>query len=328
VIISKTPFRISFVGGGTDLSVFYKKEPGRVISTSINRYMYVLVKRQTCIVEYKYRINWSSPEFCNSIDEIQHPIVRESLKMLNINFPIEISTFSDIPAQTGLGSSSAFAVGLLNALCKLIGKKVDKHSLAEMAYKVEVGMVGRSMGSQDHFSCSYGGMNVIDFHSDGRVDVTPASCTKNEREILETKIILFYTNIKRNASKILKVQESETLKKFNTLKKMKELVRPLEESIPIGDDRFGRILHENWMLKKEVSKLISSDQIDSYYKLAIDSGAIGGKLLGAGLGGFLMFFVNAKDKQSVIEAMDGLYCLDIEFEENGTRIVYNEADLL
>lgn len=328
MIISKTPFRISFVGGGTDLQAFYEKEPGRVLSTSIDRYIYVLVKKQTSMFEFKYRVNWSASEFCNSIDEIKHPIVREALRLLSIDFAIEISTFSDIPAQTGLASSSAFTVGLLNALCVLIGKKVDKHMLAEMAYKVEVELVGRSMGSQDHFSCAFGGMNIIDFHSDGTVKVTPVSCSKDEKDKLQKKIVLFYTNIQRNASDVLKVQEAETLKKFDILRKMKELVGPLEKSLSTGSDQFGHLLHKNWALKKQVSKLVSSDLIDSYYKLGIDSGAIGGKLLGAGSGGFLLFFINEKNKSLLVKALDHLYCLDVDFEEEGTKIVFNEMDFL
>ena len=328
MIISKTPFRISFVGGGTDLKVFYEKEPGRVLSTTINRYIYVLVKKQTSMFEFKYRVNWSASEFCNTIEEIKHPIVREALRLLNINFAVEISTFSDIPSQTGLASSSAFTVGLLNALCVLIGREVDKHMLAQMAYQVEVEMVGRSMGSQDHFSCAYGGLNIIDFYSDASVQVTPVSCSKYKRDELQKKIVLFYTNIQRNASEVLKVQESETAKKFDTLRKMKELVSPLEDAISINNDQFGQLLHQNWILKKQVSRLISSDKIDSYYNLGIDSGATGGKLLGAGSGGFLMFFVNEENKKSVISALDHLYCLDVEFEEEGTKIVFDEMDLL
>ena len=154
------------------------------------------------------------------------------------------------------------------------------------------------------------------------------SCTKDEKDKLQKKIVLFYTNIQRNASDVLKVQESETLKKFDILRKMKELVGPLEESISIGDDQFGYLLHKNWVLKKQVTKLVSSNIIDSYYKLGIDSGAIGGKLLGAGSGGFLLFFINEKNKRSLVSALDHLYCLDVDFEEEGTKIVFNEMDLL
>ena len=189
MIISRTPFRISFVGGGTDIRSFYSEEPGQVLSTSIDKYIYVVVKRQIGIVEHKYRINWSKVEFCNRIEDIEHPIVREALKLMEIDFPIEITTFADIPAGTGLGSSSAFSVGLMNALYALKGQMVTKHILASDAAKIEINKLKRSMGKQDHYASSYGDLNVITFNPDEKVDIEPVFYSSKTHRKLEKNLI-------------------------------------------------------------------------------------------------------------------------------------------
>ena len=207
MIITRTPFRISFAGGGTDLRAYYSKEPGKVISTSIDKYIYVVIKRQIGIVEHKYRINWSKAEFKNTIDEIEHPIVKEALRMFEIDFPIEITTFSDIPGQTGLGSSSAFAVGLVHALHALKGEMVSKDSIAVSAAHIEVDILGRSMGKQDHYASAYGNLNTFTFNKDESVTVEPVPYHPEVRSLIEQNLLLFYLKSKRNASKILEIQE-------------------------------------------------------------------------------------------------------------------------
>jgi D-glycero-alpha-D-manno-heptose-7-phosphate kinase len=329
MIISRTPFRISFVGGGTDLRSFYSEEPGQVLSTSIDKYIYVVVKRQIGIVEYKYRINWSTVEFKNRIEDIEHPIVREALILMGIDFPIEITTFADIPAGTGLGSSSSFTVGLLQALYALKGQMVTKYKLAEFAARIEMDVLRRRMGKQDHYAAAYGDLNVLTFQADEKVLVDPVFYAPEVRQRLEARLLLFYTAVKRDASDILQVQDVETAKKRGVLQQMKALVNPLRETIVSGENlsRFGEILHENWRLKQSLTDLISTREVDRCYAKALTAGAIGGKLLGAGGGGFLLFYVEPHKQQAVKEAMGDLYHMQFAFDEGGSRITYYDRSL-
>ena len=323
MIISRTPFRISFVGGGTDLRVFYKKEFGQVLSTTINKYIYVAVKRQTEIVDFKYRINWSKVEFTNNIDDIEHPIIREAFRMLNIDFPCEVTTFADIPAKSGLGSSSSFSVGLLNALYALKGQMVKKETLAKQAAEIEIDILKRNMGKQDHYAAAYGGINIITFNSDETVRVDPIIKDYNSLQDLAGKLLLFFTGQTRDASEILKSQTKATAEKFEILKKMRNLVPKLKKTIENEDhNSFGQLLHENWLLKKSITNDISNGEIEEYYKKAMDGGAIGGKLLGAGGGGFLCFYANQNKQKNVKNSLSELYNLEYEFENAGTQITY------
>ena len=324
MIISRTPFRISFVGGGTDLRSFYAEEPGQVLSTSIDKYIYVVVKRQLGIVEYKYRVNWSQVEFCNHIEDISHPIIREALQMMEIDFPVEITTFADIPAGTGLGSSSAFAVGLMHALYALKGQNVTKYQLAEDAASIEVGKLKRTMGKQDHFASSYGDLNVITFFANEAVSVDPVFYSLDIHRQLEERILLFYTRVKRNASDVLQVQDRKTPKRREVLRSMKKLVAPLRNALSESGDisLVGEILHENWQLKRSLTDIISSSEIDAYYDVALGAGATGGKLLGAGGGGFLMFYVEPEYQAAVIDSLGGLFNVRVGLDTSGTRITY------
>ena len=324
MIITRTPFRISFAGGGTDLKEYYAEEDGCVLSTSINKFIYVIIKRQIGIVEHKYRINWSKVEFCNTIEEIEHPIVREALKMFKIDYPIEITTLSDIPGQTGLGSSSAFSVGLVHALHALKGQMVTKHVIATEAAHIEVNLLGRSMGKQDHYASAYGNFNVFTFCANEVVWVEPVFYRPEVKAVLEKKLMLFYTSIKRDASDVLELQERQTQKKRSVLREMQSLVDPMRSIISNGVnlEKFGEILHDGWELKRSVTEEISSIDIDSYYQKARDAGAVGGKLLGAGGGGFLLFYVEEKNQQAVIDALSDLYYLPVGFDNSGTRITY------
>lgn len=323
MIISRTPFRISFVGGGTDLRAFYQKEFGQVLSTSINKYIYVAVKRQTDIVDYKYRINWSKVEFRHKIDEIEHPIVRECFRFLDIDFPCEVTTFADIPAKSGLGSSSSFAVGLLNALYALKGEMIDKKTLAEQSSKIEVDILKRNMGKQDHYAAAYGGMNIITFNKDESVEITPIIKDRNSLNTLQDKLLLFFTGSTRDASVILKSQTEKTEEKYETLKKMRDLVPVMKKTIEMNDyDGFGSLLHQNWLLKKSITNDISNNDIDEYYQSGLNGGALGGKLLGAGGGGFLCLYANEKSQKDVINNISDLYNLPFKFENLGTQITY------
>ena len=324
MIITRTPFRISFAGGGTDLKAYYAKEEGKVISTSIDKYIYVVIKRQIGIVEHKYRINWSKVEFKSSINDIEHPIVREALRLFGIDFPIEITTFTDIPGQTGLGSSSAFAVGLVHALHALKGEMVSKNTIAATAANIEVDILGRSMGKQDHYASAYGNLNTFTFNKDGTVNVEPVLYRPEVRDIIEKNLNLFYLKSKRNASKILEVQEQNTPQIFNNLTELKRFVDPLREIFSSGLDinNFGELLHQSWLIKKDLTDVISSIEIDTYYQKALDNGALGGKLLGAGGGGFLLLYVEEQNQQAVVDALSNLYHLNVGFDQGGTRITY------
>jgi D-glycero-alpha-D-manno-heptose-7-phosphate kinase len=324
MIITRTPFRISFAGGGTDLKAYYAKEEGKVISTSIDKYIYVVIKRQIGIVEHKYRINWSKVEFKNSINEIEHPIVREALRLFGIDFPIEITTFADIPGQTGLGSSSAFAVGLVHALHALKGEMVSKNTIAATAATIEVDILGRSMGKQDHYASAYGNLNTFTFNKNGTVNVEPVLYRPEVTSLIEKNLNLFYLKSKRNASKILEIQEQNTPQIFNNLTKLKGFVDPLREIFSSGLDinKFGEMLHQSWLIKKGLTDVISSTEIDTYYQKALDNGALGGKLLGAGGGGFLLIYVEEQKQQAVVDALSNLFHLNVGFDQGGTRITY------
>ena len=324
MIISRTPFRVSFVGGGTDLKEFYAQEEGQVLSTAINKYVYVVVKRQIGIVEYKYRINWSQVEFKNKIEEIDHPIVREALKIFNIDFPIEVTTFADVPAGTGLGSSSSFAVGLVHALSALKGEMITKAELASLAGNIEVDILGRTMGKQDHYAAAYGNINVIKFHTDSSVSIEPVFHSPETAEKLADNLMIFYTEQKRDASEVLKKQATQTAEKIDSLREMKNLVEPLRNTISSENNlgEFGRILHRNWQLKRSITSEISTKSIDQIYEKAREAGAIGGKILGAGGGGFLLFYVEKNNQNKVRDALSDLFVMPIRVDKAGSRITY------
>ena len=326
MIITRTPFRVSFFGGGTDLKSFYKKRSGQVLSAAIDKYLYVVVKKKLGIVEYKYRVNWSTVEFTNKISNIKNPVARECLRYFNINYPIEITTFADIPANTGLGSSSAFTVGLVNALYALKGKKVSKKKIATTAAKIEIDMIGRKIGKQDHFACCYGGLNIFKFYSNETVKVLPLNILKKNINKLEKNIILFYTKIKRNSHKVLKVQQNINKLQFNSLNEMKDLVDKSKKIIignKIDMKSFGSLLNISWKKKKKVNKNSSNKIIDEFYDKALYSGAYGGKLLGAGSGGFLMFIANKKIQKKIIKNLSKLNYLNLKFDYSGTKVTYN-----
>lgn len=325
MIITRTPFRISFFGGGSDLRNFYKKTNGEVLSAAIDKYLYVVVKKKLGIVEHKYRINWSKVEFTNSINKIKNPVARECLKYFNIDYPIEITTFADIPANTGLGSSSAFTVGLVNALFALEGKQASKYEIASVASKIEIDLLGRKIGKQDHFACCYGKLNNFVFRKDETVEINPIVASKKNLKNLENAIILLYTNQKRNSETILKNQYNLKKKQYNDLLKIKEFVKISKKMIidkNFNINKFGKLLGKSWELKKKINKSSTNSIIDRYYKSAIKSGAYGGKLLGAGNGGFIMLLSNKKSQKKIIRNLGKLKKISIKFDDGGTRITY------
>jgi D-glycero-alpha-D-manno-heptose-7-phosphate kinase len=301
-----------------------------VISTGIQRYLYVVVRHQAEFVEHRYRINWSRTEFCDEIDEIQNPIAREVFRKFGVEQPIELTTFSDIPAGTGLGSSSAFSVGLINALHALNGERVTKYALATEAAAIELDVLERSMGKQDHFAAAYGSFNVYTFNADETVTVEPVYYDPDVVESLNSSLMLFYMGDQRDASGVLKAQAAVADEKQGVLSAMCDMVDPMVEILSGRGDLsdVGPMLHESWMLKRSITEQVSNDEIDTAYGRAMEAGAAGGKLAGAGGGGFLMFFVEPSRQQEVATALTGMPFIKPRFDTAGSRITYYEPDRL
>lgn len=324
MIISRTPLRISFVGGGTDLRAFYKKEPGAVVSTAINKYMYVAVNKK---FDDKIRLSYTRTEMVDSVNELKHELVREAMKLTGVTSGVEITTMADIPAAgTGLGSSSSLTVGVLNALYAYQGKHKEASLLAREACQIEIDILKEPIGKQDQYSAAYGGLNYIEFRPDEEVIVDPLPCHQETRERLEKRLILFYTGLTRKANAILNEQQARSEEKFETLKKMKEIALELKNcrSEEYLLDHFGDFLHRNWELKKGLVTSISNSQIDAYYQKALKAGAEGGKILGAGGGGFLLLYCKERRQNEVREALKELKETPLRFEPQGSKIVYLE----
>jgi D-glycero-alpha-D-manno-heptose-7-phosphate kinase len=324
MIISRTPFRVSFVGGGTDLREFYTETYGAVTSTAIDKYMYVTVNRVSSYFDYKIRVSYSKTELVKKVKEVRHPIVREALMLMGLDGGLEIHSMADIPSQTGLGSSSSFTVGLLNALHAFKGEHASAEQLAQEACNIEIELLKEPIGKQDQYIAAYGGLKHIRFNPDETVYVDPIICSPDTREALFSNLMMFFTGWSRPASAILSKQKKATADKIGVLTKMRDLTNDLNAVLTSGKDldRFGRILHENWMLKRELVGGISNTGIDAYYKKACDAGALGGKLLGAGGGGFLLFYVEKQNHDRVRKALGDLMEVEVNFEPQGSKIIY------
>lgn len=326
MIISKTPLRISFVGGGSDIDVFYKKEKGAVVSTTIDKYIYITVNKK---FDNKIRASYSITEIVNNVDQLKHSLIKESLKLLNLDGGIEITSISDIPSEgTGLGSSSSYTVGLLNVLHVYKTEYASAERLAQEACKIEIETLKKPIGKQDQYAAAYGGLNYIQFNADGSVFVEPVICKKETMEKLEKNLLLFYTSITRSSNKILFEQkrnmETQGVKN-EILKQMVKLAQEMKIALSQNDlNQFGELLHKNWMLKKKMANSISSPQIDQWYNIARRNGAIGGKILGGGGGGFLLFYAPQLRHRQIIRSLSMLRSIPFEFEPQGSRIIYME----
>ena len=323
MVISKTPLRMSFVGGGSDMPSFYRNFGGAVLSTTIDKYIYINVNEK---FDDGIRIAYSKTEDVNSISEIDHKLVKASLKYLNINGGVEITSIADIPAKgTGLGSSSSFTVGLLNALNAYKGIYSSDERLAIDSCKIEIDLCREPIGKQDQYAASFGGFNLIEFKKDDSVIVKPVITSPKKINEIEDNTILFYTGITRSASSILVQQNKEILHndtKQKTLLKMVDLAYDLYNEIQNGSDVFGEILHENWLLKKSITRGISNNFIDECYDTSISAGAIGGKILGAGAGGFLLFYAPKEFHKKIESALAKLRRIDFGFDKTGSQIIY------
>ncbi len=326
MIITRTPFRISFFGGGTDYPVFYKEHGGAVLSTTINKYCYITCRYLPPFFDHKFRIRYSKKEETKTIDEIVHPSVRECFNYMKVEKGVEIVHTGDIPALSGIGSSSSFTVGLLNALYALRGEVVTKRRLAFDAIHIEQDLIGEPVGSQDQTAAAFGGFNHIE--CGGRkegifVQTIPIEVKK--LDYLQSYLLLYFTGFPRYASEVSKEQVLQTPQKVRELHLMKDMV---DEAINILNGpmeqihEFGKLLHESWMIKRHLTRLISNDDIDNMYQAAIGAGAIGGKLCGAGGGGFMLLFVPPENQAKVKEKMKNLLLVPMRFENLGSHLVF------
>jgi len=327
MIITKTPFRISFFGGGTDYPPWFRKNSGAVLATTIDKYCYISVRHLPQFFEHKHRIVYSHIENVSSIDEIRHPAVRAVLAHASVSKGLEIHHDGDLPARSGLGSSSAFTVGLVHALKALDGKRSSKLELAKEAIHIEQNVIGENVGSQDQVSVAYGGFNRIDFHRDDSFTVEPLIISSYRSQLLHSHLMLCFTGFSRIASEIAKSKIANLGKRENELHKMYEMV---DEGIAILQDTnrsiedFGRLLHDGWQYKRSLSDQVTTPEIDAIYSAAIKEGALGGKILGAGGGGFMLLFAPPDRHQAIREKLHDLVHVPFNFESAGSRVVLYE----
>ncbi len=323
LVVTRTPLRVSFAGGGTDLPGFYERDYGAVLSTTIDQYLYVTVKRHNELFHEGFRLNYSQTEHVDRLDEIQNHIARECLRLLQVEPPMYISTVADLPEFSGLGSSSSFAVGLLNALHAFQGKRLSASQLAEEASHIEVDVLQRPIGKQDHYAAAFGGFNFFRFQADGGVTVEPQRLASSAVERLFAHLMMFWTGMRRDAAVILSEQQRNTPQKLDLLQAMRGHAQQLQGLLRNGFDPlvFGRVLDESWRLKRRLASTITNHRIDAWYDQARQAGAVGGKLCGAGGGGFLLFVMPPECKAPVREAMGELTEVPIQYEAQGSRIL-------
>jgi D-glycero-alpha-D-manno-heptose-7-phosphate kinase len=324
MIISQTPFRVSFAGGGSDLPAYFRKHGGAVVSTAIDKFVYVTVSKK---FDESLRVSYSRTEEVERASDLKHPIVRESMNLLGIEGGIEITSVADIPSKgTGLGSSSSFAVGLLHALQATMGRYVSPELLAKQACSIEIEKCNEPIGKQDQYAAAYGGMNFIRFQRDGSVNIEPIVIPSGGREQIENKMLLFYTGLTRSASEILSIQSKALESKIKSEEAMHRMVgyaEELRDELWKGNfDSLGKILHENWLLKKSLASGITNEQINSWYDSALAAGALGGKLLGAGGGGFLLFYAPSEMHEAIAASLPTLRRIPFCLEPRGSRIIF------
>jgi D-glycero-alpha-D-manno-heptose-7-phosphate kinase len=321
MIISCTPYRVSFAGGGTDLPAFYRHEPGAVLSVAIRKHMYVTVSHR---FEKSIRVGYTKTEIAETIDDVEHTIVREALRMTGLDRYIEITTIGDLPAGTGMGSSSSLTCGLLKALYAFKGQVVGSERVAREACQIEIDILGKPIGRQDQYAAAFGGLNYIRFHPDHSVDVEPVPCRPEVLDELERRALVLYTGTTRSADTILKKQGEGTGDRMPILREMRDLAGAMREVVGgSGDlDRFAELLHHGWELKRSLGFGITDTQIDQWYAAARDAGAQGGKLLGAGGGGFLFLLAPPDRHGPIREALGRPREIPFAIDRFGSRIIF------
>lgn len=330
MIITKTPFRISFFGGGTDYPDWYKENEGSVLSVAIDKYCYLTCRYLPPFFSYKYRIRYYQREEANTINEIEHPAVREALRLTGIDRGIDLVHHADLPARSGLGSSSTFTVGFLHALNRLKHVELTKYELARAAIKLEQEIIKEAVGSQDQTAAAFGGLNKIIFGGISEIEVRPLQILGKSMHELQDSLALFFTGQSRTASDIA-FDQIKNIKKNNiSLRNLNHLVnegiRILTSQSGYSAKEFGRLMHEQWQIKKSLSKNISNNEVDDIYQKGIKNGAIGGKLLGAGGGGFILFVINPDKKQALIDALKNYLHVPFKFDMDGSRVIHQSDD--
>lgn len=326
MIISRTPFRISLVGGGSDLAEYYRHRPGRVVTMAINRYMYVTVNRR---FDDSIRVSYTQTEIVDRIDDLQHELIREAMRMTGVLRGVELTTIADLPAGIGLGSSSALTVGVLNALYTYKGDRRTPEELARRACQIEIEILKRPIGKQDQYIAAFGGLQDITFHRDDTVTVDPVFCTLAHREALVRRMMLFYTGMHREAGSVLgeaksRLEGDDGHARTN-IDGLVALIEPVRQAIAQGKvSRLGKVLDRSWKLKKQMASAVSNGRLDDLYEKALAAGAEGGKVAGAGGGGCLFLFVKPTARAKVKAAMvkSGLREVPIGFELEGSRIIH------
>lgn len=328
MIISRTPYRISFFGGGTDYPIWYKRHGGEVLATTIDKYCYLTCRKLPPFFEHRIRVMYSKIETCRHRDEIQHPAVREALRFLNIESGIEIHHDGDLPAHSGIGSSSSFTVGLLNALYRLMGQKADAETLAKQSIFLEQIRMEETVGSQDQVLAAHGGFNHILFLPDGSIDVRPVLIPQTKKEELNRHLMLFFTGIRRFSSDIAASYVPTLQTREQELKQTQSFVTQALHILEQDQDicLLGDLLHEAWQIKSALSDCVTNPTVQSIYQSARRAGALGGKLTGAGGGGFLLLLVPPENQESVRKQLDGLLEIPFRFESTGSRIIYEEFE--
>ena len=325
MIITRTPFRISFAGGGSDLPAFFGEEAGAVLSAAINKYVYLTVKRR---FGGTFRVSYSKTEICEQLADVEHPIVRECLKAAAINAGLEIVSIADLPSESGMGSSSSFTVGLLGALHALQGHFVTQEQLAREACVVEIERLQEPIGKQDQYIAAYGGLQFLRFQPDGSVFADPVICSGETKRELQRRLILFFMGGARSARSVLSRQNANTGANRESLRQLCALASQMREVLTTGRDLncFGYLLNEAWRIKKTLEKTISNSQIDHIYDCAIGAGALGGKLLGAGGGGFILFYCEPHHQDRLRRALDGITEVPFGFDSQGSKVIYVGED--
>jgi len=328
MIISRTPYRVSFFGGGTDYPAWYREHGGAVLATTIDKYCYISIRELPPFFAHRFRVVYSIVENVQKIDEIKHPAVREVLGWLKVNRGVEIHHDGDLPARSGVGSSSAFTVGLLSAVHALEGRYTAKETLANEAIHVEQCLLREAVGIQDQVAAAFGGFNHVTIRRDGTFQVDPVIVGRQRLGALQDHLLLLFTGISRTAAEVAQTLLDNVRHRVSELRTIQQMVERAVEILASGDDlgEFGRLLHESWQLKRQLSSRVTNPEIDDLYETARRAGAIGGKLLGAGGGGFMLLFVRPEDQTRVAEAVGGLIRVPFRFEASGARVVLYQPD--
>ncbi len=324
MIISRTPLRISFVGGGSDISAYYKYKPGAVVTTAINKYIYITVNKK---FDNKIRASYSQTENVDNASQIKHPLIRECLKKVGIERGIEVTSMSDIPSEgTGLGSSSSYTVGLLNAMYAYKGKYASAEKLAKEASEIEIEILKNPIGKQDHYIAAYGGFQFIQFLPDDSVTLNPIICSPEIKKKLEKQLLLLYTGLTRSSNRILEKQSQNMAKSDKSREIMDGMVEVAYEMQKMlnsnSTKNFGQLLNENWLLKRKMAQGVSSRAIDKWYRISKKNGAEGGKILGAGGGGFLLLYAKERNRARILQSLKELKPTDFNLEPQGSKIIF------